>query len=267
MKQAAPIDPETLARYRKWLEDSAQPAVFLTGAGPALATPGGSRIGGVVWIPDGETIPADRTGAPMSFLAQLDFAELPKLKDYPETGVLQFFIALDMYFGADFDDPGAGDFKLVYRATLDGPGKMVRTRYDGRNGEDFYTPLESRKLQHRGVALTGKPGLSSPGLFSFQLRRDLPDFLENDSYATLNALVQGGHVQNQEIHHFGGYPDTVQDDWRVTKELQEFDTVLLNLWSQDGLMWGDAGQGQFLIRREDLRERNFDEAAFQWDSG
>lgn len=267
MEEAARLDPDTVARFREWQEDTSLPAVFLTGAGPAPETAGGSRVGGGVWIPAGESAPLDSTGAPMSFLAQLDFAELPKLKDFPEKGVLQFFIARDIYFGANLNDPRKSDFKAIYRESVDGPGELVATRYDGRNGEDFYTPLESRELQVRGERLTGKTGLSFPGIFSFTLARDLPELVENNSFATLNALLREGHVDMSEVHHMGGYPDTVQDDWRVTKELQEFDTVLLNLWSRDGLMWGDAGQGQFLIRREDLRERNFDEAAFQWDSG
>ena len=267
MDEPAPLDSETIARFREWQEDSALPAVFLTGAGPAPETAGGSRIGGPVWLPAGEDVPLDRQGAPMSFLAQIDFAEMPGLDGYPDSGILQFFIARDIYFGADLNDPRKGDFRVIYRESVDGPGELVQTRYDGRNGEDYYTPLDSKDLQGRGVRLKGKKDLSFPGIFSFTLARDLPDFVENNSFATLNALVREGYANTKELHHVGGHPETVQDDWRVTGELQEFDTVLLNLWSKDGLMWGDMGQGQFLIRREDLLRREFDNVAYQWDAG
>jgi len=30
-------------------------------------------------------------------------------------------------------------------------------------------------------------------------------------------------------------------------------------------MWGDSGQGQFMIRREDLRKRDFSKIFYQWD--
>ena len=266
MQQPAPLDPELVARFQAWQRDSALPAIILEGAGPALPTRGGSRIGGPAFLPEGAQWPLDKEGAPMAFLAQIDFGELPRLEDYPESGVLQFFIARDIYFGADFAKPDAGDFRLVYLTDTDVSGTLRASRYDGRNGEDFYTPLYSDQLQHTGVRLAGKPGSVAPHVFSFNLRRDLPEILTGDNYAILNALVQQGYGDVPEVHHIGGHPQFTQDDWRRTEELQQADRVLLNLWSHDGLMWGDAGQGQFLIRREDLKARRFDRAYYSWDS-
>ena len=48
-------------------------------------------------------------------------------------------------------------------------------------------------------------------------------------------------------------------------EYRKADRVLLNLWSDKTLMWGDAGQGQFLIAREDLLKRDFSKVWYQWD--
>lgn len=267
MVHPEPVDPRKLARFQQWQEDTAMPAVFLDAAAPAVPRAGGSRIGRPAWIPEGSQWPLDRTGAPMSFLAQLDFAELPKLEDYPESGVLQFFIARDIHFGANFAAPEKGDFKLVFLQDTAGEGELRPSRHDGRNGEDFYSPMDDESLRATGVELTGRPGLSRPEMLSWTLRRDLPDFVENNSFATLNAIVLSGAATLPERHHFGGHPGFTQDDWRVTERYREADRVLLELWSRDGLMWGDLGQGHFMIRREDLLKRDFDKAFYSWDSG
>ena len=266
MPQSTPLDPKLVAKFEQWQQDSALPAVILDGVGPALPAPGGSRIGGPAFLPDGAEWPMDKEGAPMSFLAQLDFAELPKLEDYPESGVLQFFIARDIHFGADIRKPGEGDFRVVYLPDTGIPGALRASRYDGRNGEDYYSPLYEERVRTSGVRLAGTPGRIAPHVFSFTLRRDLPEILTGNNYGILNAMIEEGIPDSSEQHHMGGHPQFTQDDWRVTPELQQADRVLLNLWSQDGLMWGDAGQGQFMISREDLKARRFDRAYYSWDS-
>ncbi|MBL0916883.1 MAG: DUF1963 domain-containing protein, partial [Sphingopyxis sp.] len=65
--------------------------------------------------------------------------------------------------------------------------------------------------------------------------------------------------------HVGRPAGFTQSDWRAEPAYQDVDRVLLNLWSDDHIMWGDSGQGQFMIRREDLLKRDFSKVFYQWD--
>ena len=76
-----PVDPEAAAQFREWQEDNALPAIFLEADGPAPDGPDGSRIGGPVWLAEGESWPASSKGEPMVFVAQVDFGHIGKLLD------------------------------------------------------------------------------------------------------------------------------------------------------------------------------------------
>ena len=258
-----PVDPEAAAQFREWQEDHALPAIFLQAAGPAAATSGGSRIGGSVWLAKGEQWPASSKGEEMVFVAQVDFAGLPHIPDYPETGVLQFFVAPDMMFGADLNNPERGDFKVIWREDLDGPGELHRRYPAGRNFRDFYSPFFDG--DEGGTALRGQVEMHLPNLEAWYLRRDLPEITKGKGLGTMNAAFDAHYGEAPERHHVGGHPQYMQEDWRGAEHYRRVDRVLLNLWSRDGLVWGDAGQGQFMIAREDLLKRDFSKVYYQWD--
>ncbi|ANY18701.1 hypothetical protein A6F68_00166 [Tsuneonella dongtanensis] len=261
-----PADKEAVRRFRAWQKENALPAIFLEPVGPALSTPGGSRIGGPVWLPAGETWPADAKGVPMTFLGQVDFASLPRLEDYPEAGVLQFFIGHDIYFGADLDRPEGGSFRVLWRPALDGPGAMHlgKVRNDPRHNFDPNSPLEPRSVT-TGYRLAGRAGVHEPTINDWRFHRDLRDIAEGRGRGGVNRLVNAQFTARPERHHIGGNPEFTQDDWRGTPAYNDYDRVLLNLWSDRTVMWGDMGQGQFMIRRADLLARDFSRVAYQWD--
>ena len=96
--------------------------------------------------------------------------------------------------------------------------------------------------------------------------RDFAALYHRNGWGRLNALLDAHFGEGPEVHHVGGHPEFVQDDWRMARpEYRKADRVLLNLWSDKTLMWGDAGQGQFLIARDDLRKRDFAKVWYQWD--
>lgn len=256
-------DPEAIARFKAWQERLTLPAVYLEPAGPAPATPHGSRIGGRVWLPASERWPVDLKGQPMTFLAQVDFATLPPLPDYPRTGVLQFFIGRDMNYGADYQRANLGSFRVVYRQDL-GVAGSLRTSPVRVAGTDYLAPIDGNTVT-QGVALSGKAGSSVPTINNWQFAEDLPDIVKGRGRGRVNALLDARFTEHPERHHVGGHPQFVQDDWRYRPAERKVDRVLLNLWSHDGLMWGDAGQGQFMIAREDLLKRDFSKVFYAWD--
>ena len=260
-----PLSDADFARFVSWRDSQALPALFLASDGPAEHRPGGSRMGGPVWLPEGEGWPRDAKGRPLSFLAQIDFAELPPLEDYPTSGVLQFFIGRDDLYGADFEKPEAGTFRVIWREKLDGPGKLHLAKPQGRQGIDDYSPLRDETVL-RGARLKGTLGKQKPGIDSWLFDRDLKDLLDRDPTDRIYNFFDEPDEAATDNHHIGGHPGFTQSDFRSANSYQDYDRVLLQLWTQDDkIMWGDSGQGQFLIRRADLLKKDFSKVVYQWD--
>lgn len=260
-----PADPAAAQAYRAWQAKHALPAVDLVPAGPAPSTQGGTRIGGPVWLAAGEPWPADRKGKPMVFLAQVDFAAMPRLPDYPKNGVLQFFIAHDQMYGADFQRPERSDFRVIWRPAFTRGGRLERNRFHEVKINGIDSPLEGKQALV-GVALRPQRTERVPTYNDWKFARDFAELYHRNGWSRLNALLDAHFGEEPEIHHVGGHPEFVQDDWRMFRpEYRKADRVLLNLWSDKTLMWGDAGQGQFLISREDLKKRDFSKVFYQWD--
>jgi uncharacterized protein YwqG len=87
--------------------------------------------------------------------------------------------------------------------------------------------------------------------------------LEDDIYELLDEYNSGGHK-------IGGYPFFTQEDPRDYKNLNEFDTVLLQIDSEfdeidTDIMWGDSGVCNFLINSQDLKNKDFSKIIYNWD--
>ena len=59
----------------------------------------GSKVGGIPYIPSKDAIPFDSEGLPLRMLAQIDCRELSALPDFPQVGLLQFWIGQDESLG------------------------------------------------------------------------------------------------------------------------------------------------------------------------
>ena len=71
-----------------------------------------SRFGGQgYWNKDLE-FPVNSNGDPLSFLAQINFAELPENALYPDKGLLQFFIDNES-MGTNYDITEANDKRVI----------------------------------------------------------------------------------------------------------------------------------------------------------
>lgn len=263
---------------REWLATRPRlPALVLTVDTHAPIAAGGTRLGGPVWLPDGEQWPIDQNGHPLEFVAQLDFGAMPPLPDYPDAGLLQWFVGRDDMFGANLEKPEQGNFRLIWH-----PGGAVGSRcappppLKGKH-ERFNTPFEDAKVRETGIALTAaREDLATTpwddGLHEFLLSIGVGN---GDSHAEVEAMVDA-LPETQQRHHVGGHPAFTQFDFRqpggmpphnvnVPSPYADADRVLFQLTSADGLLWGDAGEANVLIRRADLLARQFDRAIFWWD--
>lgn len=250
---------------------------------------GTSRLGGrpdvpadFVWptwdTPDGDTVP-------LSFIAQINLAELPDCPDralLPEVGVLAFYYVchFDIWdqIVSGFEKDEAGAFRVVYFESAD-----ALSRYEGKPDSlkaieadfeqeftDFFFPtLPLRFELCQTFPDAEHPALHGPG-YSF-----MDDGRTN--YAKLEAVLeQAGHSYRIEPEGFSqnlllGHPQPIQTS--VCNDMQHATAgdvdneracgwqLLLQVDSQneiDDMCWGDTGRLYFMIQREDLLARRWD---------
>lgn len=81
-----------------------------------------SHLGGVPYVPHDKQIPTDKNGSQLWLCAQINFAQMPHMDGFPETGLLQIFLE-DWHFG-DFGlegdlFPAQDCWKAVYYPDID----------------------------------------------------------------------------------------------------------------------------------------------------
>ena len=278
------IEPtaEQMAELERRLPGLALPALILEADESTPVTPGGTRIGGPVWLAEGAEWPTGREGRALEFVAQIDFAAMPPLPDYPESGLLHLFVGRDDCFGADFDAPDQGDFLLAWHPDGAAGGRLAaqpRLPKYGDPDDDGYssTPFVDDRVRERGVMLRAVPQSAMPRPYDRPVEALCAELGVDERAGAVEplllALEEAGPF---DCHAIGGHPLFVQQDFRLTlayppekvgqpSPWRDYDRVLFQLTSRDGLQWGDVGEANVLIRRADLIARDFRQATFHWD--
>ena len=80
-----------------------------------------SHLGGVPYVPHDGQIPVDQNGSQLWLCAKINFAQMPRMEDFPDTGLLQIFLE-DWHFG-DFGLEGLGTtqdyWKVIFYPEID----------------------------------------------------------------------------------------------------------------------------------------------------
>lgn len=124
-----------------------QPCVLLRPTGEPPSRASGSHVGGHPWMPTGSSWPTDPAGRPLVFVGQFDLGDLPPHPDFPDTGLLQWFVRADDTHGLTFDDQaGRVGFAIRWFPDTSGdsssaPSDPVPDRTDPDAGWDLF-PLE-----------------------------------------------------------------------------------------------------------------------------
>ena len=230
-----------------------------------------SKIGGRPYLPAGFAVPrwegGEQEGRPLRFLAQLNFAEMPRLEGFPGEGILQFYVGDDEHFGLNFEEPTVQrGFRVVYHERV-GEGELsdeevavalpvrgeARLRFEtgrmGLCGGDCHFDRTLLEAYNEVFPAEHVPSLDR-----------LPEELINEVYASLTATG----------HRVGGYPDFSQLDPREYHEaLRDYTTVLLHLESVEegdfALHWGESGMCNFLARPGDVAGGDFSRVLYNWD--
>jgi len=251
-----------------------------------------SRLGGRPNLPAGVDWPASTDG-PLAFIAQLDLQRIPALPDLslPATGSMFFF------YDGNGNPKRPGDrerFRVVYS---DHP----LTDFPLRKFPDRLPDLHRWQGVQYGVARTEMtfPGIEDPAATALGLSRE-----EEDGYWAFEDYWLQSQEEPRGLHRIGGYPNYIQHDPKFEAHIKSLDLweglwakngsngdcsaetnrrfnelktrlgteaarweLLLQVDSEEanGMMWGDVGRLYFLIQKDHLRARRFEDAWLVWD--
>jgi uncharacterized protein YwqG len=225
-----------------------------------------SKVGGAAYWPEGKDYPKGSQGKPLFLLAQIRFDEMPDMPNYPKEGMLQFFIADTDYYGANIDGDYSleqlsvqKDFRVVYWPALQQTTRMAPVASSDSLPHDPKKPKRMKfKLKNEWLSNSD---------FRFNTIFDGNYYEALEKYAAANGIDENtlsdlvAERFDGSGHKLGGYAFFTQEDPRDKTGME----LLFQLDSQDELMWGDSGVGNFFIRPEDLQRRDFSRVAYHWD--
>lgn len=273
-----------MAEYRAAFDASG--LLFATAVGKTGATSVyDSKFLGIPYMPSGFEYPRDPDGRPLKLLAQINFADVPPLPDFPESGILQFFISDDLDVGgqawgmqfyvkrpydamASFELLKSQDyFRVVWHESVVTDKDALR--HDVPAGPEGMMPIDDE------AKLTFSAGTSYPTPVDYRFAKIFGAgefaFFERFGEEAESVFTRYySHVTVREIAWIGGYADFTQSDPREFVPDEDW-VLLLEIQSsistdQPSVMWGDVGVGTFFIRPEDLRKRDFSRVLYNWDS-
>ncbi|NRP12745.1 hypothetical protein XMM379_001103 [Aliiroseovarius sp. xm-m-379] len=230
-----------------------------------------SRLGGPIAWPAGEPIPTDSSGAPMIFVAQINFNEEHALPHFPKKGLLQLFLANDINergisffreYRTDGDYPlrnGSG-FKLVFHGETKG---LVETQYQLPQSD---YPIYQPEILDRPLAITFRENKDQLPPMSHWQGAEVYERFEQLPEAE-NALVELDEILRTEVwdeqlstaFYLGGYACPLQlDQRRFFEEYRKYDTCLMNFGELPLLDLPDMNFA-VLISKADLLAMKFDD--------
>lgn len=191
-----------------------------------------SKLGGVPYWPEGMDYPADKL-----FLAQINMKDIPDNTDFPEEGMLQFFIGISDTYGL-FEE----DFAVVFHKEIGTPAEVQPN------------PCEFTPIEKPGRILVGEKTMEKMSVTDY--RFPYPD--DESAYDDPELIGDGSKLL--------GYPCFTQYDPREYEEnKRKYDRLLLQLDSDEHICWGDIGIANFFINEQKLAEGDFSDVFYNWD--
>ena len=237
-----------------------------------------SKVGGLPYLPKGAKPPVNPKGKKLYLLAQINCEDIDGLPDFPHTGMLQFFISDDDLYGCPFTVPSPQkDWRTVYYHEIDRSvdASAIAAIYADQPKAGL-SPVDKEckmtfALSQEGLT-TGDYRYEQlflkrwKGTFPEEKADNIFD-LDTDLY---DEIFDEANEVTELCSKMGGYPYFTQFDPR-SEETSQYDTLLFQLDTdmrkEIGVMWGDAGVGNFFINRENLKKLDFSDVLYNWDCG
>ena len=232
-----------------------------------------TKFGGIPYWPSNMKYPQNSKGQDLILLAQLNFAELPHLEKFPNTGILQFFSQND-YGDSDLWTDKSSAIAVVYHKNPD-PSKSVNVEHTSLNLYEDDFPVHKVWYPKARIVETGiNSSIEDYESLIIPMINDA--FGEkwksyNDLPRKLQDLYWDNECSNSSFggHRCGGYPYGVQNDPTPYPNEMKNPVLLFQQDSQgpvsgDNIMWGDVGLCQFFISESDLKSLKFDKIYFDY---
>ncbi|MBP3717001.1 MAG: SEL1-like repeat protein [Paludibacteraceae bacterium] len=225
-----------------------------------------SKVGGLPYLPNKEAVPFDANGCPLRMVAQIDCKELSYLPDYPQTGLMQFWVGQDEVYGLDID----GGARVVWYETIDETvtDDMVRAWLDElpqpEDDEDF--PIQDEFAI--SFSETQEPMSLLDNNFTDIFTEKYNELSDDEPIDDYDELSEEAHSLIEDFadsdgHKIGGYPVFCQDDPR--NENQTVVLLQIDSDSDNDIWWGDSGVCGFFCTPEELKKRDFSNVLYNWD--
>ncbi len=237
-----------------------------------------SRLGGPIVWPAGEPIPTDSSGAPMVFVAQINFSEEHALPNFPKKGLLQLFLANDINErgitflrehrrDGSYPIQNGSGFKLVYHNEIN---NLVETQYQLPHAK---YPIYQPEILDSPLAITFRetkdqlPPMSHwEGSRIYERFQQLPESEIGivDLYEILSTEIWDDQFHTE--FYLGGYACPLQlDQRRFFEEFQKYDMCIMNFGELPLLQLPDMNFA-VLISKADLLAMRFDDTVLIADS-
>lgn len=227
-----------------------------------------TKFGGIPYWPKGMKYPTSKLGT-MFLLAQLNFNDLPKIPNYPSSGILQFFIPDDRDNGWSprtcaviYHERISKDVEdiPIQRTTL---SPKLRTFPFIDNGVWYPRAYIEESVLNPEVGgfhneFTKRLKNATGQKIDFwDVCREVWDYYEKKYPKWYGSRV-------------GGYPFFTQYDPRGEYKEQdpaEPNILLLQMDTEDGVVWGDHGVCNFFVTQNGLKRRDFSKKniLYYWD--
>ena len=233
-----------------------------------------SKIEGIPYIPIGRKIPTNSKGQQFMFLAQINCEDLKGLEDFPQEGILQFWILGEDLLGLDFDDYTNRDgFDVIYY-------EKIEDYYSEDEFMEMYNPYKF-DLKYMETLIASEPCKMKFSLekqkesFNYELLDNLfKEVLEEENigfnekdklYEEVEKLYDDEFYEEIVGTKCNGFPYFTQWEPRDDKQMKEYDTSLFQIDSGKEVMIGDSGVMHFFINREKLKNKDFSDIFYHWD--
>lgn len=233
-----------------------------------------SKIEGIPYIPIGRKIPTNSKGQQFMFLAQINCEDLKGLEDFPQEGILQFWILGEDLLGLDFDDYTNRDgFDVIYY-------EKIEDYYSEDEFMEMYNPYKF-DLKYMETLIASEPCKMKFSLekqkesFNYELLDNLfkevleeknLEFNEKDKlYEEVEKLYDDEFYEEIVGTKCNGFPYFTQWEPRDDEQMKEYDTSLFQIDSGKEVMIGDSGVMHFFINREKLKNKDFSDIFYHWD--
>lgn len=217
-----------------------------------------TKLGGEPYLPKGYEYPTDELNNPLALLLQINFEDV-ELENYPNKGILEIFVDTELSYPAKY--------KILYFETIEECETnfptlalntfIVQEEYKLKLEKCItYMPINDYRFDDLLSKCAKEFGLTINHLHTIE------DDLNDDE--AFDYLINKLPATYAEI---GGYANFTQYDPRegTQSDLTECILKLDSYLDSKKVMIGDCGIAWVLISKENLINKRFELAQFDWD--